>query len=254
MNALRYAAHLGRPIFLRPATHGLEAGPVRLGSLSMTLGLRGTPAESEVLGIWTAAHLARRAGAVVHLTHVWSREGVEAVSLAKAQGFPVTASTTVGQLCLPIETLGEVGYPGQWNLGAVMGDAEDRSALAEGLRDGVLCGVATDHQWRPAVDRNAPFGDALGGGAHLRYAWPLLADLLGPKGAVAALSTGPARLLGRAVGLVEGASVALVRPEAAFVDGQSAVGISVPHPWDIRGFRGNIRLLRPHEDPIESDA
>ena len=251
LQALRYAARFERPVLLRPATEGLELGPVRQGSLSMELGLRGTPPESEVLGVWTAALLAVRAGARVHLTHIWSREGVQAVTEAIEQGLPVTASTTVGQLCLPIERLADVGYSGQWNLGCVVGDAEDRAALAEGLRRGVLSAVASDHRRRTPVAYTAPFTDAEGGGDHLEHCWGQVLGVLGPDTAVRVLSIGPAQLLGLPVGLTVGAAVALVQPDSGR---NPPVDQSDMHPWAPRGSNGRIRLMHPQRVPFELDA
>jgi dihydroorotase len=220
-HALEYAARLGLPVCLRAGEPELEdGGVVREGPRSVGLGLPGVPPESEESGIHRLAALARLTGARLHVSHVWSAAGVEALRRVRGTGVSLTASTTVHHLGLDPDAVGRSPYDGDLRFVPPLGDAADRAALREALRDGTLDAVATDHLPWPRHAKDRPFAAARPGAVALDLALPLVLSALDRDllTAVRALSVGPRRALGLpparlAVGEV--ADLVVVDPDGA---------------------------------------
>jgi dihydroorotase len=208
-SAMDYAAGFGVLIMLRPGEPALECGPIGEGAASVLLGLPGSPGQGEAIGVWRAVQLADLTGCRVHLTHLWSRQGVEALRAARAAGSTVTGSTTLHQFVLAGSP--RIDHRGRFSLSAPIGDANDRLALADGLGDGVLIGVATDHRRLPWASDTEPLQHAPAGATGFGSAVSALKDVLKPLDAVRALTVGPAALLGLESTLRVGSRPAVVR-------------------------------------------
>ena len=246
-SALAYAGALGLPIVDHPEDAGLTAGAeANDGFISTVLGLRGWPAAAEEAAvardIAILGDVVRDVpGARLHLTHVSSAGALELVRRAKAAGLPVTCDVTPHHLALTDEWVAGArrwaweasGDP--WADGAIVANPfdaslrvnpplrspEDAAAVLAALLDGTADAVATDHAPHTEVDKAVEFGTAANGISGIETALGLLlvavdAGRLPLARAIAALTTGPALVLGERsrraghVGLVEGAPADLV--------------------------------------------
>ncbi len=214
---LEYAGRFRQPIHLRAADADLESGGVvREGPRAAWLGLPYVPPEAEEIGITTAAALVRRTGTPVHLTHLWSARGVEALRRAQAEGLPITGSTTATHLFLTDAILDELAYAGVCRTIPPLGDEEDRAALKSAVTEGRLA-VAADHRPVPPEFQDREFELAQQGMLTFEMTFSMVSAALGSVAAsVRALSTTPAALLGQKATLTVGAiaDIAIVDPNA----------------------------------------
>jgi dihydroorotase len=181
-HVLEYAGRTGVPVFLRAADPDLEAGGiVREGPRASWLGLSAVPPEAEEIGITTVAALVRRTGTPVHLTHLWSSRGVDALRRARGEGLPITASTTAHHLALSDAMIDTTAYAGTCRFVPPLGDDADRKALVEALRDGTIDAVATDHKVIPLHLQDRELEIAEPGAPGLETAYDLVLGALGDE-------------------------------------------------------------------------
>lgn len=142
--ALEYSRAAGLLLISHSEDRALKgAGVMNEGYVSTILGLRGIPAESETTAIARDIALSRLTGSRLHIAHVSTSGGVELVRRAKAEGIPVTAETAPHYLALTDEALR--GYDSRFKMNPPLRRETDRAALKEGLRDGTIDVIATDH-------------------------------------------------------------------------------------------------------------
>lgn len=172
-------------------------GQMHEGEMSQALGLRGIPAEAEEITVARDLALARLTGARYHVLHVSTAAGVDLVRAAKAAGTRVTAEVTPHHLSLTHESI--AGYDPVFKVAPPLRTKADIDALIEGLRDGTIDCVATDHAPHPQHDKEREFDQAPCGMLGLETALSVLltdcADLGLPR-IIDALSTAPARIRG----------------------------------------------------------
>ncbi|HET7027932.1 MAG TPA: dihydroorotase [Candidatus Limnocylindrales bacterium] len=244
-SALLYAAELARVVVDHPEdralTEGAEANDDLVGTV---LGLPGWPAAAEVAAVErdlaVLADVVRDArNARLHLTHVSTRGALDAIRRAKARGLPVTCDITPHHLSLADEWLAGAR---RWAWEAIDADgrsrdpwrdealvappfdtslrvnpplrsAEDAVACLAALADGTVDAVATDHAPHGAVAKEVEFGAAANGIIGLETTLGTLLEAVATgrltlERAIAALTAGPASVLGRALdrspGLIEG--------------------------------------------------
>lgn len=247
-SVLEYAGRFRCPLFLRAVDVDLERGVIREGERSVVLGLPGVPPEAEELGVLRIGVLSRLTGTAVHLTHLWSRRGVDAVRRLRADGVAITASTLTHHLILDDTLVEESAYSGSSRFLPVLGDAEDRAALVEGLRDGTLQAVATDHLPLAPFEQDVEMQEATPGAVALETAFSLVlqaseGDLLTTFGA---LASGPARVLGLEHGsLAPGAmaDLVVVDPDERWVVSRASSYASQSNtPLMDRTLRGRVRM------------
>jgi len=245
--ALAYTGALGLPIVDHPEDAGLTAGAeANDGFVATVLGLRGWPAAAEEAAV--ARDLAVLGdvvrdvpGARLHLTHLSTAGALDLVRRAKAARLPVTCDVTPHHLALTDEWIAGArrwaweGSGDPWADDALVAGPyatalrvnpplrtpADAAACMTALADGTADAVATDHAPHTEVDKAVEFGAAANGISGLETALGVLlaavdAGRLTLPRAIAALTTGPAGVLGvrsrrgNAVGLVEGAPADLV--------------------------------------------
>lgn len=288
-NALTYAAMLGLPIIDHPEdlrlTTGAEANE---GLIATVLGLRDWPASAEAEAvardIALLAEVVRdEPGARLHLTHVSTAASLAHIRAAKAAGLPVTCDVTPHHLALTDEWLAGArrwawealdadGAPRDpWRDGALaappydtslrvnppLRSARDARACLEALVGGTVDAVATDHAPHTEVDKSVEFGAARPGIGGIETALGLLleavdAGLLRLETVIAALTSGPARVLGARLaeaaipaGLVEGAAADLVvfdRSARWTVGAETLLTKGFGHPIDGRTLPGQVLL------------
>jgi dihydroorotase len=242
-NALAYTAPFGLPIIDHPEdptqTDGAEANE---GLVATVLGLRGWPAAAEETAV--ARDLAILCevcrdvpGVRLHLTHLSTAGSLELVHRAKAAGLPVTCDVTPHHLALTDEWIAgarrfawEVGPDGDpWQDDAIaaapfdsslrvnppLRSASDALACLAAVADGTADAIATDHAPHTEVDKAIEFGLAANGISGIETALGLViaaidAGHLTLARAIAALTVGPAAVLGRTRSLVEGEAADIV--------------------------------------------
>jgi len=245
--ALAYTGALGLPIVDHPEDAGLTAGAeANDGFVATVLGLRGWPAAAEEAAV--ARDLAVLGdvvrdvpGARLHLTHLSTAGALDLVRRAKAARLPVTCDVTPHHLALTDEWIAGARrwaweasgdpwaddalvagpYATALRVNPPLRTPADAAACMTALADGTADAVATDHAPHTEVDKAVEFGAAANGISGLETALGVLlaavdAGRLTLPRAIAALTTGPAGVLGvrsrrgNAVGLVEGAPADLV--------------------------------------------
>ncbi len=242
-NALAYAGALGVPIVDHAEdptlTDGAEAND---GFVATVLGLRGWPAPAEEAAVGRdlaiLADVYRDVpGARLHLTHLSTARALELVRRAKATGLPVTCDVTPHHLALSDEWVAgarryscDAGADGDpWRDDAITASPyasalrvnpplrtpADAIACLAALADGTADAIATDHAPHTEVDKAVEFGAAANGISGIETALGLVltavdAGQLTLKRAIAALTLGPAGVLARQRGLVEGEPADLV--------------------------------------------
>ena len=164
-----------------PALSG--RGAMHEGAVSAALGLAGIPSVSESTMIARDAALAEYEGARIHVQHVSAAESVQAIAAAKARDVRVTAEATPHHLVLADEDVRGAGHQLQDEPAAA--GRGDRAAVVEGLRDGMLDCVATDHAPHAREDKEVPFEEAAMGTTGLETAFAALHTELVLPGALA---------------------------------------------------------------------
>jgi dihydroorotase len=202
-NALTYLRAFGDDLVI--AEHAedaslVEGGHMHEGMRSASLGLAGRPGEAEEIVVARDLALARATGGRLHLCHLSSARAVELVRRAKAEGIRVTAEVTPHHLTFTDEDLAT--YDANLKVNPPLRTAEDRAALREGLADGTIDAIATDHAPHAVEEKESEFDVAPPGTIGLETALPaVIAEVVAPghvslARAIEAMSTAPARILG----------------------------------------------------------
>ena len=172
------------------------------GPVATLLGLRGAPAAGEAIMVERDVLLAELTGGRVHIAHLSAAASLDAVRRGKARGVQVTAEVTPHHLFLTDEAVRETGYDTNTKMNPPLRSESDRVAVLEGLRDGTIDCIATDHAPHTVDEKHVEYDQAAFGIVGLETAVALCLDrLVGPglvslPQLVALLSTNPARVLG----------------------------------------------------------
>jgi dihydroorotase len=248
--ALEYAGMLGAPIIDHCEDPTLKAdGVAHEGYYASALGLRGIPGAAESLMVERDVSLAELTGAHVHIAHMSARQSLRAVRAGKARGVRVTCEVTPHHFTLTDELLdGPVKYDTNLKMNPPLRDKADRDAMIEGLADGTIDAIATDHAPHHADEKMVEFDLAPFGIIGLETAVPLVFDRLVHTGrvsvrrAVELLSTNSARVMNIPGGtLADGApaDVTIIDPDCTItIDAASMKSRSrnTPfHGWTLRG-------------------
>ena len=118
-------------------------GVINLGFNSTRLGLRGISNESEYKRVARDIELAEKAGAAVHIAHVSCRESIEIIARAKKKGIQVTCETAPHYFTLTEDAL--LGYDTNMKMNPPLRSQEDLAAVKQGLKDGTIDAIASDH-------------------------------------------------------------------------------------------------------------
>lgn len=197
-------------------------GVMHEGNVSTRLGLAGIPAVAEEVMVERDILLAELTGGKLHIAHVSTRGTVERVRAAKKKGIAVTAEATPHHLTLTHEAL--EGYDPNLKVNPPLRTEEDRRAIIEGLVDGTIDIIATDHAPHNIAEKEVEFDQAPFGMIGLETALSLVLRLvhegvLTPSQAVEKMTCNPARVLGIGGGtLTPGcpADVTVIDPDRIF--------------------------------------
>jgi dihydroorotase len=170
---LEYAQPIGQPIMLWPHDRALAAGGLaREGVEALRFGLPGQPVFSETTAVAAILELVREIGTPVHLMRISTARSVALIRQAKADGIPVTASTT--WLHLLYDTSDLATYDPNLRLNPPLGNVVDREALVEGVKTGTIDAIAVDHVAYTYEEKTVAFGEAPNGALGLELALPML--------------------------------------------------------------------------------
>ena len=175
--ALEYARTFDLLVSQHCEDHHMTAGAtMNEGPVATRLGLRGWPREAEDVIVARDIILAEMTGARYHVAHISSRGAVRLVREAKARGLPVTAEVTPHHLLLTDEAV--VGYRTFCKVNPPLRSEEDREAVREGLRDGTIDCIATDHAPHSTLEKDCELDVAAFGILGLEPALPTLLALV----------------------------------------------------------------------------
>lgn len=142
--AMEYARGLGKAVLSHSEDLALTKGAVmHEGAESLRLGLKGYPAAAEEIMIYREIALAEITGVRLHILHVSSARGVELIRWARDKGLPVTGEASPHHLLLNDECLR--GFDSNYKMSPPLREKKDSAALVQGLKDGVITVLATDH-------------------------------------------------------------------------------------------------------------
>jgi dihydroorotase len=210
--AMQYASTFGFPVWLRPQDEYLARdGVAHDGDVATRLGLAGIPAFAETIALATILRLVRATRTRVHLCRLSTAEGVQMVREAKAEGLPVSCDVSAHHVHLSEMDLGY--FDSQCHVVPPFRSLRDRDALRQGLADGTVDAMCSDHA---PVDEDAkllPFGESEAGVTGLELLLPLALkwgqEMKRPLGeALAAVTARPAAILGLDAGHLAAGAVA----------------------------------------------
>lgn len=170
--AMQYASTFGFTVWLRPEDPWLaKDGVAHDGEVSARLGLKTIPSSAEAIALMTMLRLVDETGAHVHICRLSTREGVNIVRAAKQQGLPVTADISANHLHLTEHDIGF--FDANCHLKPPLRTQRDRDALHEGLSDGTIDAICSDHTPVDDDAKLAPFGESEPGATGLELLLPL---------------------------------------------------------------------------------
>jgi dihydroorotase len=198
--AMEYARGFDLPVIDHCQDPTLSAGGVmHEGHWSLLLGLKGMPAAAEDVHVIRDCVLAKLTGAAVHIAHVSTRGSLEAVRRAKEAGLPVSCEVAPHHWTLADEEVSE--FDTNMKISPPLRSRDHIEALIEGLHDGTVDAIATDHAPHHADEKALEFDEAPFGITGLETAIGLAFDLvqrgvLDLERLVTLCSTNPARIFG----------------------------------------------------------
>jgi dihydroorotase len=245
---LAYARGFGARIVQHPEDPSLaRGGSATEGELAARLGLPAIPAAAEAILVARDISLARLTGGAVHFAHVSTKDALDLIRRAKADGLSVTCDTAPPYFDLNENGIGD--YRTYAKLSPPLRREDDRLAVLAGLADGTIDAIASDHQPRDADDKRLPFAQASAGGVGLAT---LLAVTLAHvhngeltlNAAIALLTSRPAALMGTDAGRIRkgaAADLCLFHPDRIWkVKAGSLPGKAQNTPFDGRALEGTV--------------
>ncbi len=177
----------------------LNGGYIHDGDYAKAHGHRGISSASEYVPILRDIELVKKTGVRYHVCHISTKESVEAIRRAKACGVNITCETAPHYLVLDDSQLEE---DGRFKMNPPIRDKSDKDALVEGLKDGTVDMIATDHAPHSKEEKGRGLEKSLMGVVGLETAFPILYEKLVKNGIislerlVAAMSTAPRERFG----------------------------------------------------------
>jgi dihydroorotase len=174
--ALSYARTFDLLVMQHPEEPSLAAGgAMNEGEMSTRLGLQGIPPAAEVIMVERDLRLVELTGGRYHVAHVSTAAAIEAIRRAKAQRLPVTCDTAPPYFALNETAVGD--YRTFAKLSPPLRSEDDRRAVVQGLRDGTIDAIASDHSPHDQDSKRLPFASAASGIIGLETLLPLSLEL-----------------------------------------------------------------------------
>ncbi len=249
--ALEYVKQFGGVIAQHAQDPRLtEGAQMNEGVVASTLGLKGWPAVAEESIIARDILLANMVDSRLHICHVTTRGGVEIIRWAKSQGMKVTAEVTPHHLLLTDELA--VSYDPIYKVNPPLRTQADVEALREGVVDGTIDIIGTDHAPHPVESKECEWQNAAFGMVGLETAFPILYSTLIKSGRISwkraaeVMSTTPAEIAGyanhgRPIAVGEPANLAVINPTGTLVvDRAQLASKSKNTPFHGMEFEGTV--------------
>ena len=220
--ALEYCKGLDLPIFVHAEDKGLaDGGSMNEGPRATVLGIKGIPNAAESVMVFRDIALAELTGARVHFCHMSTAESIEAIRQAKAKGVPVSCETAPHYFTLTDNDIPP--YDTHFKMNPPLRSEKDRLAIIQGLADGTIDMIATDHAPHNADEKDVEFDRAAFGIIGLETALPVSLKLvddghLSLSQLIEKMSKAPAALMGLNNDIIPGnaADLTLINPDLAF--------------------------------------
>ncbi len=246
---LEYLGPSHCPIALWPCDVNLvEKGVVREGPAALRFGLPGIPDLAETAALAVLLECVAATQTPVHVMRISTARGVAMIQAAKAQGLPITASTTWMHLLLSTEDVGN--YDPNLHVSPPLGNVQDRQALVQGIRSGALDAIAIDHAPYTYEEKTVAFAESPAGAIGLELALPLLWSGLVETKQLSALelwrglSTAPAACLRQPSPQIAGdapAEMTLFDPQVVWeVTSRSLKSLAANTPWWGKSITGRV--------------
>lgn len=246
---LEYARQFGLILIEHCEDDSLAAGGfMHEGYYSTILGLKGIPRESEDIIVARDIILSRMTDAPVHIAHISSKNSVELVRQAKREGLRVTAEVTPQHLVLTDQAV--ESYDTSTKINPPLRSEEDRQALVEGLLDGTIDIIATDHAPHARYEKEVEYAYAPFGAVGLETALSLIytrfvrTGLMTLDQLVLAMSGNPGKIFGLGGEIKAGgnADLTLFDPEARWtVDPEAFYSMGRNTPFKGIELEGTVR-------------
>ena len=206
---MSYATMINRPIIQHAEDEDLSGlnqasttsirGEMNEGEISTRLGLIGIPACAEVIMIERDIRLAKLTGAHYHVAHVSTRDAVNVIREAKKSGLNITCDTAPPYFSLNESKL--LTYNTAFKLSPPLRSEDDRLAIIEGIQDGTIDAIASDHRARSKDTKAQPFSAASVGASGIETLFSITLDLVHKKiidinKAISFLTINPAKIFG----------------------------------------------------------
>lgn len=211
--ALEYSKIFNVPLFEHPIdSHLAQDGYMNEGVVSTRLGLRGSPAIAEEIIVARDLLLAQFTGARLHLCHISTKGAVALIRQAKKKGLQITCETCPHYFFFTDDAL--VDFDTNFKVNPPIRSEADRRALIEGLRDGTIDCIATDHAPHCLAEKELEITEAPCGMIGLETALSVVVMELIEKqkfnwlSVIEKLTVNPARVLGEPLGVLRRGAVA----------------------------------------------
>jgi len=248
--ACEYAKMFDLPIMDHCQDHSMTVGAVmNEGEVSTRLGLQGWPNAAEDLVVARNIILSTYTGAHIHMQHISSKNAVELLRRAKARKINVSAEATPHHLALTDAALGT--YDTHFKMNPPLRTEEDRQALIEGLKDGTLDIIATDHAPHTNYEKDMEFDYAPNGILGLETSLPVTLGVLVREAkmklprVIDLMTRRPAKLFNLPAGTLAidaAADICLFDPKEKWVyDAPAGFSKSGNSPWDGETLTGRIK-------------
>lgn len=230
--AMEKAKDLNLPIFSHTEDRELaKDGVMNEGETAQLLGLEGIPPEAEEVIAIRDILLAKNTGCRLHLCHISTKGSVELIRQAKRFGILVTAETAPHYFLLTDKDVAQekndngcnvLQANSNWKMNPPLRSEKDRQAIIEGLKDGTLDVIATDHAPHHREEKEKPFEEAPFGiigletSFALSYTGLVKTGILSPQELIQCMSTTPAQILGidrGVIGVGKAADLAIIDVE-----------------------------------------
>ena len=253
-NLMRRAMEYARDFDLTVVDHCQDGcakgGVMHEGEYSALLGLKGMPGVAEDIHVARDIMLSEMTGARVHIAHISTARSLGLVRDAKSRHLPVTCEITPHHFTLTDEEVNRRGFDTNTKMAPPLRSRLDLDAMLEGLRDGTIDAIATDHAPHHANEKMLEFDRAPFGILGLETAVPLSLDRLFHTGVVTMtrlvelLSSGPARVFNLSAGmLIKGsaADITVLNPDQEVtVDASKFKSKSRNTPFDGWKLKGAV--------------
>lgn len=260
--ALEYSLPLDVTIASHCEDHSLSAGGhMHEGAVSSRLGIDGIPPEAEELMVMREIALTKRTGARMHLMHLSTAGSVAMVRAAKEQGLAITSEAAPQNFTLTDDEI--VSFDPVFKAYPPLRPAVHRDAVREGLRDGTIDAIATDHAPHAPNLKERPFDEASGGMLGLETSLSLSLTELGLpiERVLALMSWQPARIArveanhGGPIAAGRDANLVVIDPQVSWIVDRLALASKAHNtPYQDRKLKGRVRHTLLHGELVVQDG